>query len=202
MNRIKTLILSVALVSLASTPLFAQSSDITKPTATSAAPPPPTSTAFPDPATLSQTAFNDINTNIDYFNSAKIEIRLGAVSQGAGSSYNSVLAGSYNITENFGIAGDIRNGGQASSGMQSVHLMGELRHAMGNVEITGYLGGGWRWDADTLEAVLGGRLSYIPSIMGAQRWCVWAGPEASVKARDVKETPTASVLAGFGYAFK
>lgn len=202
MNKIKRIgMVGVAMIAcsvVCSTVAFGQTSGL-QPTTTSATP----AVTATDPLALTQMAINNIDTNVDYFTSAKLEIRLGAVSQGiTGSTFNSVLGGSYNLTPNFGIGGDIRNGGQTGSGMQSAHVFGEMRHTMGNVEFTGYGGGGWRWDGETFEGILGGRVSYIPAPLGAQQWFTWAGPEASMTAKDLKSAPVVQILAGFGYAFK
>lgn len=156
-----------------------------------------------DPVSFGETALNNVDTNVDYFTSAKMELRIGAVSQGVtGSTFTSVLAASYNVSSVFGVAGDIRNGGQTTSSIQSAHLFGELRHTMGNVEFTGYGGPGWRWDNSAFEGIIGGRIGYIPSPVGAQKWFVWTGPEASMRANNAKASPVVQILAGFGYAFK
>lgn len=197
--KLKSLILSVSLC-LAAAPMFSQT---LPPSATSTTPPIGASSVIPDPVVLGATAVGNIDTNVDYFNSAKLEIRLGAVAQGVtGSSFNSLLAVDYNVSSAFGIGGDIRNGGQTSTGMQSIHVYGELRHAMGNVEFTGYGGGGWNWQDNDFEGILGALVKYIPAPVGAQQWFTFAGPEAIMRAKQINSAPTVQFTGGIGYAFK
>ena len=140
-----------------------------------------------------------LDTNATIFSTEKMELRLGALSQGVtGTAFNSLLAGSYNFQTHLGLAGEVING-TAGGGIESTHACLELRQPLGNFTLSAFMGPGWNFGHGTLEGVAGLRVSYLPAAAHS-RVFTFAESRLLVDAKSIK-SPGSQFVVGVGYPF-
>ena len=142
---------------------------------------------------------SQLDTNNTVFASEKLELRLGALSQGVtGSAFNSLLAGSYNLQTHFSLAGEVINSA-VGNGVESTHAFLELRQPLGNFSLSAFMGPGWNFSHGTLEGSAGLRVCYLPS-PGHARVFTFVESRLRVDAKSL-QAPTSELVAGVGYPF-